>query len=159
MQNNYIQAYLDYFSAIHTSHKLINDFKIFDIDEAIGAAYSGNMQYPCLVLDTIKGMVVGNNEDNSLNSAECGFIVLSHVSTGDFQAEMQALVDSIRIGFDIIAKMNADQSSVDFLLNFSPSTVKWQTYGPVLDNCYGTHFTFKISQGLDLEVDSEVWES
>jgi hypothetical protein len=163
-----IEAYLEYFQQIARQHYLIRHsatekhFFMMDITEVLNNLKSG-IRYPAMILNSLSGNIFDKKEDNILDVINAGFLVLDiSKNIEDYSREMQIMHSTKQICMDIIARLKFDQENCVELSElaipgFDPDRVKYQSIGPVFDNCFGWHFTFPVLDHLDLEYDPDKW--
>jgi hypothetical protein len=159
-----VKEYIEYFRTLAQEHKKINGFCMMDAESAVVAVGEGAMQYPCLMLETLSGKYVDGHRDNPLNVASVGFIILDRCEmVNDFEREAEILEATFAIGAEVVAKVNSDvyhrrPLAMAAFLDFNPGDVKWQQEGPLLDNAFGTLFTFSVTRPANLRVDAQAWQ-
>lgn len=163
-----VEAYLEYFRQIAREHYQIRHsetekhFFMMDITEVLNSLKSG-IRYPAMILNSLSGNIFDKKEDNILDVINAGFLVLDiSKNIEDYAREMQIMHSTKQICMDIIARLKFDQQNCVELSElaipgFDPDRVKYQSIGPVFDNCFGWHFTFPILDHLDLEYDPDKW--
>ncbi len=158
-RNSPIVAYVDYLRRIAEAHREIADFKYLDFAMLQGAMNTGNVLLPVLMADTVKGSFADVNMDTPVPVLEGGFAVFFPVAPEDYEAELEALAKSHRIGLEILDRMAADQEREDwFLYGFDRNKVKWEAVGPVCDSLFGVLFSFKVCLGeMRGRSGSEIW--
>lgn len=158
-RNSPIVAYVDYLRRIAKAHRDIADFKYLDFAMLQGAMNTGNVKFPVLMADTVKGSFADMNMDTPVPVLEGGFAVFFHVSPENYEEELAALEESHRIGMEILERMEIDQEREEwFLYGFERNKVKWEAVGPVCDSLFGVLFSFKVCLGEPVARRlSEVW--
>jgi hypothetical protein len=158
-----VESYIAYFRRLAERHKDIRGFFMMDTDSAVAAMQENAIAYPCMMLETLSGRYADSHRDNPLNLISGGFMIVERCEpVSDFAQEARILDATFAIGAQVIAKMNddvyrRDALALSALRNFEPNQVKWQQEGPLLDNAFGTLFSFPITRMADLEVDRGMW--
>lgn len=159
MENNLLNAYIEYFRKIAQAHSDIKDFRYLDVAMLQGAISGGDLQTPVLMLDTVKGSFGDVNWDTPIPYLEGGFMVLYAVSPDNYDEELAALDKSHRIGLEILQRMESDMESTSpFFTGFNRKNVKWEALGPVTDNLFGILFSFKLCvMEIEARPPEEIW--
>jgi hypothetical protein len=137
---------------------------MMDAESAVAAMQENTLLFPCMMLETLNGRYADSHRDTPLNLINGGFIIADRCERlNDFTQEAKILDATFAIGAQVIAKMNddvyrRDALALSVLRNFEPNQVKWQLEGPLLDNVFGTLFTFPITQIAGLKVDRQRWK-
>jgi hypothetical protein len=158
-----VKNYIAYFSRLAELHKDIRGFCMMDAESAVVAMQENALRFPCMMLETLNGRYADSHHDNPLNMISGGFMIVDRCERlNDFTLEAKILDATFAIGAQVIAKMNSDVYRRDALAlsalqNFEPNQVKWQLEGPLLDNVFGTLFTFPITRIADLQVNKQKW--
>ena len=158
-----INSYVEYFRKLASEHKEINDFYMMDINEPLDALRS-TIKYPALILTSLSGNFEASNLDNILDSVNGGFLIIGHLDQIDnFSAEMQLVSKMKQIGTDVIARMLHYQMECELLAlkaipGFNVNTVTYETLGPVFDNDFGSLYSFKVQDCLNLDYDASKWD-
>jgi hypothetical protein len=160
-----VSEYIAYFKELATRNKRIRSFFMMDADSAVAAMQEGAMAYPCMILETLSGRYADSHHDNPLNLITGGFMVVDRCEVvNDFEREAQILDETFSIGAEVVAKINEDvyrryPPALAALRDFDPNKVKWQQEGALLDNAFGTLFTFPITRLANLAVTPEAWDA
>jgi hypothetical protein len=158
-----VSEYIAYFRELAARHRGIRGFFMMDADSAVAAMQEGAVAYPCLLLETLSGRYADGHRDNPLNLIRGGFMVIDRCEVvNDFEREAQILDATFSIGAEVIAKINRDvyrryPPALAALRDFDPNEVKWQQEGALLDNAFGTLFTFPVVKLANLTVNPEAW--
>ena len=115
---------------------------------------------PALLVENNTDGRVGdaNRSDNFLDIPYHVFYVILKASINDHDAIQQAKRESKRIGFKILGRMLHDRRHYAHglvMLNFD--SIAYQSVGPLGDHCYGTMFSFTVSNGADLGYHEADW--
>jgi hypothetical protein len=155
---------LSYFQKVANEHKLIKDFFIMDIDEPL-QALALRMQYPAMILTTVKGSLLMPNRDNTLDRLSGGFVIIDRLDNlDDFPGEMLIFDNTKQIGIDIISRMLYDKEKCDVLATkaipgFDPNRVSYEMVERIFDNCFGFLFNFEVIDTRNIEYHAEKWDS
>jgi hypothetical protein len=160
-----VKQYIAYFRHLAEKNRGIKDFYMMDVDSVVAASAENALSYPCMVLETLRGRYRDDKHDNPLNLITGGFMILDKCATvNDFAREEQILDDTFALGAQVIAKIKQDTEqyeplAVAALRDFDPNEVKWQQQGPLLENAFGTLFTFPVTKAANLEVNPDDWDN
>ena len=160
-----VAEYIAYFRSLAARHKGIRGFYMMDANSAVAAMQEGAIAYPCLILETLSGRYADSHRDNPLNLVTGGFMVIDQcLLPNDFEREAKILDATFAIGAEVVAKISEDvynrhPLALAALRDFDPNAVKWQQEGALLDNAFGTLFTFPIARLANLTVNPEAWEN
>jgi hypothetical protein len=158
-----VEQYIAYFRRLAEGHRGIRGFCMMDAEAALVAMQENSLEYPCLMLETLSGRYADSHRDNPLNLISGGFLIADRCEPlNDFAQEARILDATFAIGAQVIARMNDDvyrrnALALSAIRSFEPDQVKWQQEGPLLDNAFGTLFTFPIAKMASLEVDGKAW--
>ena len=79
-----------YYRSLAEANKHIGSFVGMDVNEFTSYAGEGAIQYPCLCMETLAGILSASRSDNPNTGATGGFAVLCAVDEGDYTAETPA---------------------------------------------------------------------
>jgi hypothetical protein len=149
-----------YYQTLAAENKRIGSFVGMDVAEFTSYAGEGGIQYPCLCMETMTGVLSSTRSDNENTAATGGFAVLCAVNEGDYTAETEALQTAFEIGVQILARMRRDKNEmrIQEFLEMDIDNVPWETIGPVgPDNAFGILFKLKTYHPIDLYFNPEDW--
>ena len=158
-RNSPIVSYVDYLRRIAKAHRDIADFKYLDFAMLQGAMNTGNVKFPVLMADTVKGSFADMNMDTPIQVMEGGFGVFFPVPPENYEEELAALEESHRIGLEILDRMEMDQEREGwFLYGFDRNKAKWEAAGPICDSLFGVLFSFRVCLGSRTSRNpAEIW--
>ena len=150
----------NYYRSLAAANKHIGSFVGMDVNEFTSYAGEGAIQYPCLCMETMTGVLSATRSDNENTAATGGFAVLCAVDEGDYPAETKALQTAFDIAVQIFARMKRDRDEMRIpeLLEIDIDNVSWETLGPVgPDNAFGILFKIKTFHPVDLYFNPNDW--
>ena len=158
-----ISSYIEYFRKIAAEHKEINGFYMMDINEILDGLRS-TVKYPALILENLSGSYMASNLDNPLEVINGGFLIIDHLpNPDDFQGEVVIIDRMMEIGHQVIARMLHDKMKCEPLAEkaipgFDLNTVRFEAFGPILNNDFGLSFSFILIDNKDFIDILSVWE-
>jgi hypothetical protein len=132
---------------------------IGQLDEMLGNL--SKIKFPAiLVHDNTEGTFADRNTSNNyLDTPYFVFYVVQHVKHGDYNAAQEAKENCKAIGKKILARMLRDKrKSRHGLLFLDFRNIPYTAIGPIGDNCYGTMFSFTVSENATLTMNSGDWD-
>lgn len=149
-----------YYRSLAEANKHIGSFVGMDVNEFTSFAGEGTIQYPCLCMETMTGVLSATRSDNENTAATGGFAVLCAVDGEDYAAETKALETAFNIALQVFARMKQDKNEMRIpqLLEMDVDNVSWEILGPVgPDNAFGVLFKLKTYHPVNLVINPDDW--
>lgn len=154
------EAHKQYFATLATYNRKIaynvnsnKQFVCVDMEEVDESVFSKlDLRKWCMVLEDIDGGIIGPSDEQLLISVNSAFLIFKYVEPGDRDAEREVLDEAYDIGLQFIAKMTKDGYdwipgvNDNIMVNFSPTSVRFQKLKAINDNCFGYRFEFSYSK-------------
>lgn len=93
----------------------------------------------------------------------CSFLIIKRVKLLDMSERNQVLDDCEAVYRKILAKIRYDHLTDQAmetntgLRDFDINSIHYFTFGPVLNNSFGLHCSFRVGQNADIKYNSEDW--
>jgi len=164
-----IENFYAYFKDLSERNKVVlhNDatHKAFftNVEEFLDAQGNNKVKYPAVVMDNIEGYLTGSSDDGAVDRQETGILVVEQVTKIDnFLLQQQAQDRMKALAISFVKRMKHDVErceprAIKLLQDFNATNIKYKVYGPVFDNCFGVHLSFKPEQTISLDYDETEW--
>lgn len=132
---------------------------IGQLDELLSSL--SKAQFPALIVEENHDGVLADRapSDNYLDTPYFVFYVVQHAAFEDHDAREAAKLNCKQLGFKIIGRMLRHKRRALFGLTFlNFRNINYQTIGPIGDNCYGTMFSFTVTDTADIAYIADDWE-
>jgi len=132
---------------------------IGQLDEMLSSL--SQMQFPALLVHNNHDGSIGDRStsNNYLDTPYYVFYVVEHAPLDDFDAHETVKANCKAIGLKILARMVRNKRDMLYGLTFLDfRNITYQTIGPIGDNCYGTMFSFTVSDTANLVYNASDWD-
>jgi hypothetical protein len=111
-----------------------------------------------------EGRYAFTNTKSNVDLPTNSFFIFKNASFGDIQAKIDVKNQTKEIGEKILSKMFNDQfnaqtqEETNALRYFDRDSIQYFSIGPILDNLYGTQFSFVIQEFANIQFNVNDWK-
>jgi hypothetical protein len=156
-------AYVHYFEQIAMEHVDIahssteKHFSRLNINEMI-QALNTDINYPCLLLESLEGGLEAVSDDQINDVKTCGFMVVDLADLGDYADQDEVLDKMFVLAMEIVSRMRDDRKMHSWLRRLNLDRVKYFKVGPLFDRAFGYLVEFEIKTQINLTYNPAKWQ-
>lgn len=119
-------------------------------------------QFPALVIEENHDGTIGDRSisNNYMDTPYFVFYVVDHAPFDDHDARERIKLECKKTGLKILSRMLRHKIRGERGLMFLQfQSIPYQTIGPIGDNCYGTMFSFTVSDTANVVFNPDDWDA